>query len=62
MSLIGLVLTLVVIGVCLYFVEKYIPMAEPIKILIRVVIVICIVLFLLNAFGIVGPMVPSLRR
>jgi len=61
MSLIGLVLVLVLIGVALYLLETYIPMSPPIVILIRVVIVICVVLWLLQIFGVVGPSVPKLH-
>ena len=58
MSLISLILVLVIVGVCLYLIENYIPMSPPIKIVIRVVVVIALVLWLLQAFGITGPSVP----
>ena len=55
MSLIYLVVVLVVIGLCLYLIENYIPMSEPIKLVIRVVVVLFLVLYILQAFGITGP-------
>jgi hypothetical protein len=61
MTLIDLVIVLVVCGVCLYLVETYIPLAPPIKVVIRVVVVLVLVLWLLQAFGIVGPTVPRLH-
>lgn len=61
MSLIMLVLYLVILGVALYMLETYVPMSPPIKLLIRVVIVIVVVLWLLQIFGITGPTVPKLR-
>jgi uncharacterized membrane-anchored protein len=61
MTLIDLVIVLVVCGVCLYLVETYVPLAPPIKVVIRVVVVLVLVLWLLQAFGIVGPTVPRLR-
>lgn len=61
MSLIMLVLYLVILGVALYMLETYVPMSSPIKLLIRVVIVIVVVLWLLQIFGITGPTVPKLR-
>ncbi len=61
MSLIGLILILVIIGVCLYLIETYIPMSPPIKLVIRIVVVIVLVLWLLQIFGIVGPTVPRIR-
>lgn len=61
MSLISLLLVLVIVGVCLYLIETYIPMSPPIKTVIRVVVVIVCVLWLLQLFGITGPSVPRLR-
>lgn len=60
MSLITLIVVLVLIGVALYLIETYIPMSPPIKLVLRVVVVLVLVLFLLQAFGIVGPRVPQL--
>ncbi len=51
MSIISLLIVLVIIGVCLYLVENYIPMAAPIKTVIRVIVVLVLVLWLLQAFG-----------
>ncbi len=44
---------LVIIGVCWYLIDKFVPIAEPIKIVIRVVLVLLLVLWLLSAFGLV---------
>jgi hypothetical protein len=52
MSLISLAVTLVVIGVLLWLVNTYIPMAGSIKKILNVVVVICVVVWLLFAFGI----------
>ncbi len=54
MSLIALVVTLIVVGVLLYLVNTYIPMAAPIKNIINIVVVIAVVLWLLNVFGVLG--------
>ena len=59
--MIELLLVLVVIGVCLYLVENYIPMSPPIKTVIRVVVVLLLVLYLLRAFGIADVPLPRLR-
>ncbi len=61
MSLISVVLALIVLGVCLYLVEAYIPMSPPIKTILRVVVVVAIVLWLLQAIGFVGPTLPRFR-
>jgi len=54
MSLIGLVLTLVVVGVLLWLLNNYVPMDSKIKTIINVVVVIVVVVWLLQAFGILG--------
>ena len=52
MSLISLVVTLIVVGVLLWLVNTYIPMDGKIKKILNVVVVICVVVWLLFAFGI----------
>jgi cell division protein FtsW (lipid II flippase) len=47
MTLIGLAITLVVIGVLLWLVNTYIPMDDKIKKILNVVVVVGIVLWLL---------------
>jgi len=59
--MISLILTLVVLGLCLYLVETYIPMSPPIQLVIRIIVVIFSVLLLLRAFGVVDVPVPSVR-
>ena len=59
--MIQLLVVLVVVGLCLYLIETYIPMDPVIKTVIRVVVVLCVVIYLLNAFGVVDMPVPRLR-
>jgi hypothetical protein len=65
MSLISLAVTLIVIGVLLWLVNSYIPMDGKIKKILNVVVVICVVVWLLYAFGILDRStdirVPQLR-
>jgi hypothetical protein len=65
MSLISLVITLIVVGVLLWLINTYIPMDGKIKNILNIVVVICVVIWLLNAFGIIGHSsdlpVPQLR-
>jgi bacteriorhodopsin len=65
MSLISLAVTLIVIGVLLWLVNAYIPMDGKIKKILNVVVVICVVVWLLYAFGILDRSndirVPQLR-
>jgi hypothetical protein len=54
MSLISLVVTLIVIGVLLWLVNSFIPMDGKIKQILNAVVVICVVVWLLYAFGVLG--------
>jgi hypothetical protein len=54
MPLINLIITLIVIGVLLWLVNTYIPMDGKIKKIINIVVVICVVVWLLYAFGILN--------
>ena len=51
MPLLQVVLALVVVGVLLWLVDRFIPMAGSIKSILNAVVVIAVVLWLLNAFG-----------
>lgn len=54
MSLIGLVLTLVVVGVLLWLLNTYVPMDAKIKSIINVLVVIVVVIWLLQTLGVLG--------
>jgi hypothetical protein len=51
MPLIEVVLTLIVVGVLLWLVNRFIPMQSNIKSILNGVVVIAVVLWLLNIFG-----------
>ena len=53
MPLINIIVVLVVVGAALWAINKYIPMAAPIKTILNVVVVIVVVLWLLSVFGII---------
>lgn len=57
--MIALIVTLVLIGVGLYLVNQ-IPMDAGIKTIIRVVVILCVVLYLLSAFGLLDVPLPRL--
>jgi hypothetical protein len=50
--LIHVVLVLIVVGVLLWLVNNFIPMASSIKTILNAVVVIAVILWLLNIFGI----------
>lgn len=54
MPLINVVVILIVVGVLLWLVNNYIPMDSKIKSILNVVVVICVVIWLLQAFGVLG--------
>jgi undecaprenyl pyrophosphate phosphatase UppP len=51
MNLISLVVMLIIVGVALYLINTYIPMASSIKTILNVVVVIAVCVWLLQAFG-----------
>ena len=51
MPLVQVLLVLIVVGVLLWLVNTYIPMAGSIKSILNAVVVIVVVLWLLNVFG-----------
>ncbi|WP_224984522.1 Thivi_2564 family membrane protein [Geomonas agri] len=51
MPLVHVILVLIVVGVLLWLVNTYIPMAGSIKSILNAVVVIVVVLWLLNVFG-----------
>jgi hypothetical protein len=54
MPLVHVVLVLIVVGVLLWLVNSYIPMAGSIKSILNAVVVIVVVLWLLSVFGLMG--------
>ena len=54
MPLIHVVVVLIVVGVLLWLINRFIPMAGSIKTILNAVVVIAVVLWLLNVFGILG--------
>ena len=56
MPLIQLVMTLIVVGVLLWLVNSFIPMAGSIKSILNGVVVIAVVLWLLSIFGLFIPL------
>jgi hypothetical protein len=51
MPLIEIVVVLIIVGVILWLINTYIPMASPIKSLLNAVVVIVLVVWILKAFG-----------
>jgi len=51
MPLLNLVVVLIVVGVALYLINTYIPMASSIKTILNIVVVVAVCVWLLQALG-----------
>ena len=54
MPLIHVVLVLIVVGVVLWLINRFIPMAGSINSILNAVVVIVVILWLLSVFGLIG--------
>jgi hypothetical protein len=54
--LVTVIVALVIVGVLLWLINTYIPMARPIKTILNVVVVIAVILWLLQVFGLLSGM------
>ena len=54
MPLINLVFVLIVVGVALWLINRYIPMASSIKTILNVVVVVAVCVWLLQVAGLWG--------
>jgi len=54
MPLLNVVVVLIIVGVGLYLINRYIPMASSIKTILNVVVVVAVCIWLLQAAGLWG--------
>ncbi len=54
MNLVNVVITLVIVGVALWAINTYVPMAASVKKILNIVVVVVLCLWLLQGFGIIG--------
>jgi undecaprenyl pyrophosphate phosphatase UppP len=54
MPLINIVFTLIVVGVALWLINSFIPMESRIKNILNIVVVVAVVVWVLQASGIIG--------
>lgn len=57
--MITLLVVIVIVGVCLWFLNQYVPMAPPFKTAVNIIAVILLFLYVLSAFGLFHA--PALR-
>lgn len=58
MPLVTIIIVLVVVGVLMWLINTYIPMASPIKTILNVVVVLAVIIWLLSAFGVISGIPP----
>ncbi len=64
MTLVDIVLVLIVVGLIMWLVNTYVPMAAGIKSLLNVVVFVVVLVWVLQVFGLVGAIpirIPPLR-
>jgi hypothetical protein len=65
MSLVNIVVVLVMVGLVMWLINTYIPMAGAIKSLMNIVVFVVVMVWVLQGFGIMGPIpgvtMPRLR-
>ena len=65
MSLMNIAVVLVVVGLVLWLINTYIPMAGGMKSLLNVVAFVVVLVWLLQVFGLIGPIngvhIPNLK-
>lgn len=54
MSLLGIIVFLLVVGVVLWLINAYVPMDSKIKTILNVVVVIFVIIWLLRALGLIS--------
>jgi hypothetical protein len=59
-SLVNIVVILVVVGLVMWLINTYIPMAGAIKSLLNIVVFVVLLIWILQVFGLIGA-IPGLR-
>jgi len=55
MPLINIVITLIIVGMALWLINRFIPMAASIKMILNVVVVVAVGVWVLQVTGLWGP-------
>jgi predicted membrane protein len=54
MPLVNIVVTLIIIGMALYLINRFIPMASSIKSILNIVVVVAVCIWILQVTGLMG--------
>jgi len=60
MTLIDIVLVFVMVGLVMWLINAFVPMAAGLKSLLNVVVFVVVLVWILQVFGLVGP-IPGVR-
>lgn len=60
--MLGIILTLALVGLIVYLILTYIPMPQPFKTIILVIVAVCLILWLMGVLGVADIPVPHLRN
>ena len=60
MTLVQIVVILVVVGLVMWLINTYIPMAAAIKSLLNIIVFVVLLIWVLQTFGLIGP-IPGLK-
>jgi len=55
MPLVNIVIALIIVGVALWLINRFIPMASSIKTILNIVVVVSVVVWVLQVTGLWGP-------
>jgi cytochrome c biogenesis protein CcdA len=54
MGIIGILIVVVIAGVCVYLVNQFVPLPRPFKVVFNVIVALSLILWLLWAFGLIS--------
>lgn len=54
MSIVTVILVIVLVGVVLWALNAYVPMAAPVRTILNIVVVLLLIIWLLQGFGLIG--------
>ncbi len=60
MTLVNIVVILVVVGLVMWLINTYIPMAAAIKSLLNIIVFVVLLIWILQTFGLIGA-IPGLK-
>jgi len=60
-DLLNLIAVIVVFGVIMWLINAYIPMPGPIKSLLNVLVLIVLIIYILQFFGLINTILPIIR-